>query len=302
MNMSFTIANWGCQQPSLNAGQETITPYGGSSTVENTCNVFTYVSPNDAVATIVAANYFDSMAVDLSINDIIWGSGTDAAFAVQVTAVSPHVTVASMGLTTSIGTANIVDDAVTYAKLQDSVADNTLLGNPGGGAGAEFVEVTLGNGLAFGTGTLTVPNTNLIYAAVPITAAEFNGMYAAPKLLVAAPGANKLIVVERMVLAMTFVAAAYAAGGVVAAEWDNVAHAAGQHATNTEAAADFFAAASSAFMFVGNSGNASTIDGGLVPFAANVNKGLYLSNLTQAFTTGDGTWVAHVWYKIIPTV
>ena len=105
-----------------------------------------------------------------------------------------------------------------------------------------------------------------------------------------------------MVLAMTFVAAAYAAGGVVAAQYDSTVHGAGQHATNTEAAADFFAVASSAFMFVGNSGNAATVDGGLVPFAANVNKGLYLSNLTQAFTTGDGTWVAHIWYKIIPTV
>lgn len=301
--MAFTIANWGCQQPSLNAGQETIVPYGGSSTVENTCNVFTYSSPNDAVATIVAANYFLSMWPDLSVNDIIWGNGTDASFAVQVTAVSStSVTVASMGLTTSIGTANIVDDAVTYAKLQDSVADNTLLGNPGGGAGAEFVEVTLGNDLSFSAGALQIAPTVLNYATVAITAAEFNGMYAAPKLLIAAPGANKLIVLERAVLAMTFVAAAYANGGVVAFQWDSTVHGAGQHASNTEAAADFFAAASSAFMFVGNSGNASTVDGGLVPFAANVNKGLYLSNLTGAFDTGDGTWVAHIWYKIIPTV
>jgi hypothetical protein len=127
-------------------------------------------------------------------------------------------------------------------------------------------------------------------------------MYAAPKLLLAAPGANKLIVLDRMVLAMTFVSAAYAAGGVVAAQWDSTVHGAGQHASNTEAAADFFAAASSAFMFIGNSGNAATIDGGLVPFTANVNKALYLSNQTGAFTTGDSTWVAHVWYKIIPTV
>ncbi len=297
--MAFTIANWGCQQPSLNAGHVTVVPFGGSSTVENTCNVFTYSSPNDAVATIVAANYFLSMWKDLNVNDIIWGNGTDTSFAVQVTASSStSVTVASMGLTTSIGTADIVDDAVTYAKFQDSVADNTLLGNPGGGAGAEFKEVTLGNGLAFSAGTLAVPNTNQIYTTVAISAAEFNGMYAAPKLLVAAPGANKLIVLKRAVLAMTFVAAAYAAGGVVGVQYDSTVHGAGVAASNTEAAADFFAAASTSFAFNGEAGNTVAI----APFSTTVNKGLYLSNLTQAFTTGDGTWVCHLWYSIIPTV
>lgn len=297
--MAFTLANWACISSSLNQGQETITPFGGSPTVENAPNIFMYGSPNDSVATISAANYFLSEYASLSVGDWILGFGTDASFAVQVATVSStSVTVVSTGLTTSIGTANIVDDAVTYAKLQDSAADNTLLGNPGGGAGAEFQEVTLGNGLAFSGTTLKVPDTSLIYAAVAITAAQFNGMYAAPKLLVAAPGANKLIVVERAVLAMTFVSAAYAAGGVVGFQYDSTVHGAGVAASNTEAAADFFAAASTAFQFNGVAGNTVAIS----PFSTTVNKGLYLSNLTQAFTTGDGTWVAHIWYKIIPTV
>ncbi len=295
--MAFTIANWGSTSTSLNAGQETIVPFGGSSTVVNTCNVFTYISPNDAVATIVAADYFLPQYASLSVGDIIWGSGTDAAFAVQVTAsTSSTVTVESMGLTTSIGTANIVDNAVTFAKMQE-IATHTLLGNPTGGT-TEVSEVTLGNGLQFTSTTLNIPNTYLIYTTVAITAAEFNGMYAAPKLLVAAPGANKLIVMERGVLAMTFVAAAYAAGGVVGFQYDSTVHGAGVAASNTEAAADFFAAASTAFQFNGVAGN--TV--GISPFSTTVNKGLYLSNLTQAFTTGDGTWVAHIWYKIIATV
>lgn len=299
--MAFTLANWACISSSLNEGQETVTPFGGSPTTLNAPNVFVYGSPNDSAATIAAADYFLSMWPFLCVNDIILGNGTDASFALVVTAVSSTtVTTASMGLTASVGTANIDNNAVTFAKFQE-IATHTLVGNPTGGT-TEASEVTLGNGLAFSGTTLAVPNTNLIYTSVAVTAAEFNGMYAAPKLLIAAPGANKLIVVDRMVLAMTFVSAAYAAGGVVAAQYDSTANGLGQHATNTEAAADFFAAASSAFMFVGNSGNAATTDGGLVPFAANVNKGLYLSNKTGAFTTGDGTWVAHIWYKIIPTV
>lgn len=153
---------------------------------------------------------------------------------------------------------------------------------------------------ASGTGGLMVDsgfgtNNVLQYASVAITAAQFNGMYAAPFLLIAAPGANNLIVVDRMELVMTFVSAAYAAGGVVAAQYDSTVHGAGVAASNTEAAADFFAAASTTFAFNGVSGN--TV--GALPFATSVNKGLYLSNATQAFTTGDGTWVAKIHYRII---
>jgi len=136
------------------------------------------------------------------------------------------------------------------------------------------------------------------YVAVPITAAQFNGMYAAPMLLLAAGGANTLIVVKRAVLAMTFVSAAYAAGGVVGLQYDSTVHGAGVAASNTEAAADFFAAASTSFAFNGVAGNTVAI----APFTTTVNKGLYLSNQTGAFTTGDGTFICHLWYSIIPTV
>jgi hypothetical protein len=131
------------------------------------------------------------------------------------------------------------------------------------------------------------------YAKADITAAQFNAMYTTPLLLVPAQGANTLILVDRMALVMTFVAAAYAAGGVVAAQYDSTAHGAGVAATNTEAAADFFAAASTTFTF-----EESLV---LKPFTTTVNKGIYLSNATGVFTTGDGTWVAHVWYRVIPT-
>lgn len=137
----------------------------------------------------------------------------------------------------------------------------------------------------------------LLYASVAITAAQFNGMYAAPKLLIAAPGANKLIVIDRAELIMTFVSAAYAAGGVVGFQYDSTVHGAGVAASNTEAAADFFAAASTTFPFNGVAGNTVAI----LPFTTTVNKGLYLSNLTQAFTTGDSTWVCKIHYRIVAT-
>lgn len=131
-------------------------------------------------------------------------------------------------------------------------------------------------------------------ASVAITAAQFNGMYATPKLLVAAQGANTLIIVDHIVLLMTYVSANYAAGGVAAGQWDSTANGAGVIATTTLSAATFQAAASTGFMF----------NTGVVPatFSTCVNKGIYLSNITGAFTTGDSTFVAKVYYRVIATV
>ena len=150
------------------------------------------------------------------------------------------------------------------------------------------------NGLEFSSTTLRVPLTTINYTTVAITAAEFNGMYAAPKLLVAAPGANRLLVLDKVDLLMTYVSANYAAGGVVAVQYDSTANGAGVIASTTLSAATFQAAASTGFMF----------NTGVVPqtFSTCVNKGLYLSNVTGAFTTGDSPFVAHIWYKNIPTV
>ncbi len=132
------------------------------------------------------------------------------------------------------------------------------------------------------------------YVAVPISAAEFNGMYAAPKLLLAAGGANTLQVLDQLQLVMTYGAANYAAGGVAAVQYDSTANGAGVIASTTLAAATFQAAASTTF----------TMNAGVValPFTTTVNKGLYLSNITAAFTTGDSNMVAHLWYRTIPTV
>ncbi len=132
------------------------------------------------------------------------------------------------------------------------------------------------------------------YATVAITAAQFNGMYAAPKLLVAAPGANKLLVLDKMQLLMTYNSAAYAAGGVAAVQYDSTANGAGVIASTTLAAATFQATASTGWNF-----NAGVV---AETFTTCVNKGLYLSNITGAFTTGDSNMVAHIWYKVIPTV
>ncbi len=290
--MAFTLANWACISESLNQGQETVTPFGGSPTVLNAQNIFAYASPTDAVATIEGADYFLPQYASLSVGDWILVNGSDASEILIVDTVSStNVTTVGFVPAFSVDTANIVNNAVTFAKMQE-IATHTLLGNPTGGT-TEVSEVTLGNGLEFSSTTLRVPLTTLQYTTVAITAAEFNGMYAAPKLLLASGGADTLHIIDQMVLAMTYVSANYAVGGVVAAQYDNTIHGAGVLATATEAAADFFAAASTAFRFAGSLA--------IAPFSTTVDKGIYLSNQTGAFTTGDSTFVAHLWFRTIAT-
>jgi len=132
------------------------------------------------------------------------------------------------------------------------------------------------------------------YVTVPITAVEFNGMYAAPKILVAAGGANTLLVLKKVQLLMTYNSAAYENGGVAAVQYDVTANGAGVIASTTLAAATFFATASTGWNF-----NAGVV---AETFSTCVNKSLSLSNITGAFTTGNSPMVAHVWYSRISTI
>lgn len=141
--------------------------------------------------------------------------------------------------------------------------------------------------------SLTAYAASSLSASVAISAAQFNGMYAAPKLLVAAPGANKLLVLDSLSLVMTYGSANYAAGGVAAVQWDATANGAGVIASTTLAAATFQAAASTTFQF-----NRGVVP---APFTTTVNKGLYLSNITGAFTTGDSPMVANIQYHVVAT-
>ncbi len=188
---------------------------------------------------------------------------------------------------------NLVDSGFAAANLLSSAlaSGRVYVGSAGGVATGVVMS---GDATMVASGALTLASTLQKYAAVAVSAAEFNGMYAAPKLLVAAGGANTLLVIDKVQLAMTYNAAAYAAGGVAAVQYDSTVNGAGVIASTTLAAATFQAAASTTFSF--NPGVVA------LPFATTVNKGLYLSNITGAFTTGNSAMVAHVWYKVIPTV
>lgn len=258
-------------------------------------------STADSLGTITAAGYLDDLAPKFKQNDVLYINYSDTStFPLDTGEASTlgefYVNYSAshwslVNALTALGQAaakDVTDNTKSYVASVDgapasyTAGDILLAGDTNGSIGADS--------------GYNVNNLQL-YASVAITAAQFNGMYAAPKLLIAAPGANKMIIVDRMELVMTFVSAAYANGGVVAAQYDSTVHGAGVLATNSEAAADFAAAASSVFAFNGTAGN--TV--GVLPFSTCANKGLYLSNATGAFDTGDGTWVAKIHYRIIAT-
>lgn len=274
-------------------GQPTVASVSGSTTA-NALAVFA-----DTAGTVKAASTTTTLGQPLIVSGNVSAglSGTSGALASFPAA-------ASKGSLILQGVANTGNTNTTISNVAMGQASVVSIPDPAG-ATANFVvapaALVSGNflsasgtaGLAINSGIAVTSVTQV--ASVAMTAAQFNGMYAAPFLLIAAPGANNQIVIDKAYMIMTYVSAAYAAGGVVSFQYDSTALGAGDLASNGEAAADFFQTASSVFSFSGNTGNTL----GLTLNSTAVNKGIYLSNLTQAFTTGDSTWVVKIYYRVI---
>lgn len=259
--------------------------------------IFSASTP-DSLGTITTAGYLNDLGDKVKQNDVFYinysdtstqplggATGGEAAtlgeFYVNVSGGNVSLVNALTGLGQAAAK-DVTDNTKAYVASVDGAPASYTVGN--------FLVAGDTNG-SVGADSGFGANNIVRYASVAITAAEFNGMYAAPKLLIAAPGANNMIIVDQMELVMTYVSANYANGGVVAAQYDSTVHGAGVLATNSEAAADFFAAASTVFKF-----NGSVV---LAPFSTCANKGIYLSNATGAFDTGDSTFVAKIHYRII---
>jgi len=296
----------------------------GSVTLEDASIVngpahFTYATADDTAATVAAANYFNAESViyDLEVDDIIACICSDSNQFLQVatvdTTASPKtITTVAFTAAGSVDTANLVNGAVTnvkvdaaaaidFSKLEVMTSGNILVGS----AANVATEVTMSGDVAIiASGATTIQagavdssmmNANMLrYASVSISASAFNGMYVTPVELVAAGGANTMLVLESCQLLMTYGSAQFAAGGVAHIQYDTTTLGAGIIASTTQAAADFADAVDTANGF--NQGIVKQ------PFSTCVNKNLSLSNITQAFTTGDSTFVAHVWYRVVPSV
>jgi len=264
---------------------------------------WSYQSAVDLISVIDNSAYFDTVTRFFNLGDLLYIK--DSADVVsEWTVTSAHgvipVTIAAYVYSGTIGTSDIADGAVTAAKLAAAVAGAGLVGAAGSALSVQVDNSTINIpvdtlqikdlGVTQAKLVVSIPRT----VTVAVSAAEFNGMYAGPKLLVAAGGANTLHIVHDVVYEVNYVAAQFASGGVVAVQYDLTANGAGTAASATVSAATFNGyAADSAVGALGALASAAS--------TTVVNKGLYLSNQTGAFTTGDSTLNVHVTYSTVTT-
>lgn len=139
------------------------------------------------------------------------------------------------------------------------------------------------NSLSLITGSLTV--------SVPMTTAQWEGMYGAPFLLIPAPSANQLLVVNSSQWRYIENTTSFADGGATQLQYKNTVHGAGVAASASVAAATINGLSANTTLNV--AGVSSIVE------ANAVGQGIYISNATGAYTTGDGSFIIDVNYNII---
>ncbi len=124
-----------------------------------------------------------------------------------------------------------------------------------------------------------------ILKKVSLTAANIIAMNGAPVELIAAPGANKAIVVEKALFHFKAGATAFTGGGAVSIEY-------------ADANDNLLAATLPATVITGASDAIRKIDGaGALTVTA--NKRAEITNATAAFAGGDGTMDVYLWYHVV---
>ena len=274
------------------------------------CNKnWNYTDASSTLAQIGVGGYFNDVnnlnpSGNMDINDVIYVVGSDGNGYYIVTAISPNVTISPYSITVPAGSIVNADvnaaAAIAFSKLAALPSTQMLVGSAGNVPTAVAVtgDVTISNTGVTAIGANKVSSTMISpllikYVKVNVTAAQWNGMFAAPKLLLANAGANTEHRVFNVEYECNYGGAAFANGGNFAVQYDSTVNGAGVLASvATTAATAFWVADSTA-------GAAGASVSGLA--SAKVNKGLYLSNITQAFDTGTSDVEVHLWYSTITT-
>ena len=269
--MAFKLQNFVRQTTSSNSGQTSSSPSEGGPAI------YTYRDATDAVATIAGANYFANVVYQMSVKDILFIRGSDAFAAYEVAtldAAAGTITLASVGVTGAIGTANIVDLAVTTAKLDDDAVTTVKI------LDANVTSAKLEDALVH-------------HARVTMTAVQWDAMYVSPFTLVAAPGVTEKLIPMRVVVNIDYGGTVFADGGAIHIQYDDTTLGAGPKATGTLAAATFIGyTADTTFGF-------TPVDTTLVD-STTLGQPLCISNATGAFTGGTSSaFIVDVWYSIV---
>ncbi len=141
---------------------------------------------------------------------------------------------------------------------------------------------------------LNTGNGGSSFLSVNLTLAQLQTLYDTPVLLVPAPGAGNLILVDKFSLNVVYGSAAFTGGGVIAPQYGNTVHGGGTVATSATIAATELTSLSANTIVSLVGLLADTATSGII------NKGIYLSNATADFASGTGaSAIANIWYKTI---
>jgi len=255
------------------------------------------IESTDNLATITAVGYLTSqLASIIAVNagPFEWDA-------------SDYVLIYYAGTAWAFFTYDIATDTLTTATVAGSLSNALPSANIFVGSAANLATGVALTGAATisNTGVLTIANNAVDYAqlaadvavlgTVTLTAAQILGMYAAPVVLVAAPGVGNLIQIDSILWDIAFVTTQYAAGGPIQAQYGATINGGGPAASASIAAATLNGVAASGFLTEGSTGINVTK-------AASLNTGVYLSNTTGAFTTGNSTVTLYVKYRVMTPV
>jgi hypothetical protein len=164
-------------------------------------------------------------------------------------------------------------------------ASATLSFTDTGIAGTGTVPTTDGTGSIISSGQVT-SSGGVLFAQVPLTAANIIAMNATPVAILAAPGSGKVLVIDTVELQMKPGGTQFTSGGVVTFVYHGGAVT--PHASSIPAA---------------TINSASATNNQLPPTTAVIqpptNTGLDITNATAAFATGNGVAFVNIWYSVV---
>lgn len=203
-----------------------------------------------------------------------WGSNPCI---VRIVTTDSLATITTSGYLTAQATAI---NAINFGAFQWQANDIALIAYNGGSA---FFDVDYTTNFTFSPQGAATSQT-------VISSAQIKTMYTTPVLVIPAPGAGKIIVIDSISATYLYLTAQYTGGGAIGLERGAVAALAGPAASSTLAAATFNAYTASN-NFVLTPDNTDTL-------ANSANLGIYISNDTAVFATGAGSLLLNVNYHI----